>query len=155
VLDSSGNVLGMVATAGSLNDQMIVRGCIPSQSLLELTSDSDFGTPEEVHDPLATERACLKTTFAAMQQLAQQQGKISPKEFNERLAELAAVMQHTVKMCPGDPIAKRYAKAIESGRKLRKAQLGEEGGAHQPATAPDSKSKGADKPKPDSKERSQ
>lgn len=114
VLDSSGNVLGMVAVTKSLNDQMVVRGCIPSQSLLELITDSEFESPKAVHDPLAVERVCLKETFAAMQQLMQQQGKIPPQELTERLGVLNASMKHSAALCPDDPIAKRYLQAIKS-----------------------------------------
>ncbi len=114
VLDSSGNVLGMVAVTESLNDQMVVRGCIPSQSLLELITDSEFESPKPAHDPLAAERACLKETFAAMQQLMQQQGKIPPQELTERLGVLNASMKHSAELCPDDPIAKRYLQAMKS-----------------------------------------
>ena len=60
VLVSSGNVLGMVVFTSKLNDQMIFRGCTPTQSLLELLTDSEPERPQVAPDPLATERACLK-----------------------------------------------------------------------------------------------
>ena len=113
VLDSSGNVLGMVAVTESLNDQMVLRGCIPSQSLLELITASGFDSPKPAPDPLAAERACLKETFAAMQQMMQQQGKIPPQEFTERLGVLNASMKHSAERCPDDPIAKRYLQALK------------------------------------------
>ena len=42
----------------------------------------------------------------------------------------------------------------ESGQILIQTKRGEQGGARQPATAPDSKSEGKEKPKPESKRRS-
>lgn len=117
VIDSSGNVVGMVATGRPLNDQMIVRGCIPSQSLLELVTDADFGMPEEVYDPHATERACMEATFAAMKQLAEQRGKIPSKELNQKMVKLLAVMKYAAERCPNHPVAKQFSRFTESRRK--------------------------------------
>ena len=116
VLDSSGKVLGMVAAAGSLNDQMILRVCTPSQSLLEIFTPSEPAAAQEMQDPLATERACLKATFASVKQLVllHHQGKISPEEMHERMNKLHSIMMHAIERCPDDPVAKEYSKIAES-----------------------------------------
>ena len=120
VLDESGNVLGMVARTNDLNGQMILHGCIPTQSLLELFTDYEIQPPQESPDPFATEKACLKTTFAAMQRLFSQEGKIPPEEMNKRFVVLHASMMHAIEVCPDDPIAKRYSDFYEQLQ--RKAQ---------------------------------
>jgi serine protease Do len=116
VLDSSGKVLGMVAATSSLNNQMMLRGCIPSQSLLEIFTQSEPEAAQEMQDPLSTERACLKATFAAVKQLVllHHQGKISPKERDERFATLHSIMMHAIEKCPNDPVAKEYSEVAES-----------------------------------------
>ncbi|QDV29461.1 Putative serine protease HhoA precursor [Planctopirus ephydatiae] len=133
VLDSSGKVLGMVAATSSLNDQMILRVCIPTQSLLEILTQSEPGAAQEMQDPLATERACLKATFAAFQQLLQlhQQGRISSEEMDERFATLHSIMMHAIERCPDDPVAKQYSKVAEFMRKQQRTQSGEQDAADQ------------------------
>ena len=116
VLDSSGKVLGIVASTSSLNNQMMLRGCIPSQSLLEIFTPSEPAAAQETQDPLATERACLKATFASVKQLVllHHQGKISPEEMHERMNKLHSIMMHAIERCPDDPVAKEYSKIAES-----------------------------------------
>ena len=120
VLDSSGDVLGMATFTKSVNDQMVLRGCIPTQSLLELVTDSKpEPSKDTLHDPLATERDCLKATFAAMQKLGQQSGEMPAEEFNEKLAALHSAMMNAIEKCPDDPVAKRYTEFLERQRKGR------------------------------------
>ena len=141
VLDSSGKVLGMVASTSSLNNQMMLRGCIPSQSLLEIFTQSEPGAAPEIQDPFATERACLKATFASVKQLVllHHEGKISPEEMHERFNKLHSIMMHAIEKCPNDPVAKEYSEIAESMEQRRRTQPGEQDGGGQPATRPESK----------------
>lgn len=140
VLDSSGKVLGIVSSTSSLNNQMMLRGCIPSQSLLEIFTQSEPGAAPEIQDPFATERACLKATFASVNQLKLlvHQGKISPEELNERMNKLHSIMMHAIEKCPNDPVAKEYSEFAEAVEQGRRTQPGEDA-ADQPPARRDSK----------------
>ena len=117
VLDRMGNVVGMVATTADLNGQIILRGCIPAQRLTKLFERSTQESVKKQTDPLALDRKCLHTTFAAIVDLVKQKGEMPLEEFNRRFQPLHACMLSAIQHCPDDPIATRY---VEFFSKLRR-----------------------------------
>ena len=112
VFDFAGNVLGMVAYTADLNGQMTLRGCIPSQSLMELVEGSEIEPLKAGPDPFATERECLKATFAKIKTLVKRTD-LSMEQFSREFQELNAVMVHIMKLCPNDPIANQYSELLK------------------------------------------
>ena len=122
VFDFAGNVLGMVAYTADLNGQMTLRSCIPSQSLLELVEGSNIAPMKAGPDPFATERECLKATFAKIKTLVKRTD-LSMEKFSREFQELNAVMVHTMKLCPNDPIANQYSELLKFMKQSKAAKV--------------------------------
>ena len=112
VSDFAGNALGMVAYTADLNGQMTLRSCIPSQSLLELVEGSNITPVKAGPDPFATERECLKATFAKIKTLVKRRD-LARAQFSREFQELNAVMVHTMKLCPNDPTSNQYSELLK------------------------------------------
>ena len=122
VFDFAGNVLGMVAYTADLNAQMTLRGCVPSQSLLELVEGSNIAPVKAGPDPFATERECLKATFAKIKTLVKRTD-LSREQFSREFQELNAVMVHTMKLCPNDPITNQYSELLKIMKQSKAAKV--------------------------------
>lgn len=116
VLDSSGNVLGLVAFTAPLNDQMTFKGCIPTQSVLKLLDVPQPLAPSK-YPPFTGDRDRLQATFAAMQDLLKQQAQIPKEQFNRRMTEVNLAMVDAMKQLPDDPISQSYRNFLETMRK--------------------------------------
>ena len=112
VLDLMGNVVGMATTTTQLDGQMVLRGCVPSQQIMDLFSGSTPETATVNSDPLEFERKCLHATFAAIVQLIQKENSMPPEAFNKKLQALHGCMVHAIKLCPNDPVATRYSEFL-------------------------------------------
>ncbi|MEM7476399.1 MAG: serine protease, partial [Planctomycetota bacterium] len=113
VIDLQGNAIGVVAATADLDGQMVLRTCVPAQRIMSLFNPAAKPTEPKRDDPLALERACLRATHAAFVALMQKQEDLTPEEFSKRFQDLHASMLAAIKLCPNDPIATGYLKAMQ------------------------------------------